>query len=115
VLRDLFREGLISSFRPTKRGSVDELHGIDFYFSINIKGKRVEIPLQVKSSWAGVKSHNSHYGDIHCVNGQSPHLSQQIENIIYDYQSKLGGGKKKMTPVTPVEGLSQSRRSGNWN
>lgn len=89
VLRELKAEQLISNYRKTDRLSKDDLCGIDFYFSILIKGRRIEIPLQVKSSWGGVRSHQEKENrrDIYAVNAQAPDLRNQIVSIIKDYKS----------------------------
>lgn len=87
------------------------MNGIDFFFALSIKGRRIEIPLQVKSSWAGILHHKSYGSNIYAVNGQSPRLREHIEAIIDDYNSQFGGGKVVNT-VTPVEtvGIEEERK-----
>jgi len=89
VLHELWKEKAILSYRRTDRGSKDDLCGIDFYFSILLKGRRIEVPLQVKSSWAGIKDHYSkeQKRDIYAVNAQAPDLKNQIIAIIKDYKA----------------------------
>lgn len=86
VLRALFKEGIITNYRKTDPLSVDDRNGIDFYIAIHIKGKRVELPLQVKSSLTGILNHTKK-SDIYAVNGQADNLREQIIELIQIYKS----------------------------
>lgn len=103
ALKELLSLKEITSYRSTDWGSRDDRSGIDFYFSLNIKGKRVEVPLQVKSSKFGMAVHHGKYGDIHCVNGQSPDLKRQIQAIIMDYRIKLGSKTSEETESMAID------------
>ena len=101
VLRELHKEKLITNYRKTDPLSKDDLCGIDFYFSILLKGRRIEIPLQVKSSWGGVRSHQEKENrrDIYAVNAQAPDLRNQIVSIIKDYKSAFESEESPMAVV----------------
>lgn len=97
VLSALVDEGTVLNFRQTAPNSIDDQTGIDFYFAILINGKRVEIPLQVKSSDSGIKKHNAFDGgSIPAVNGQASDLRSQISRIIDDYKASLSNGEETM-------------------
>lgn len=105
VLKQLSREGAILGYRQTPKFSPDDLAGIDFYFSIKVSGKRIEVPLQVKSSIAGIIEHQSIDGGSICaVNGQAKDLKQQIESIIKDYRQSLRAEEEpQVNTLAPVE------------
>lgn len=91
VLKELFQMGLIERFRQTDRGSFEDRCGIDFYFTLSIKGCRIDIPLQVKSSVTGILEHERKKLNIKVVNGQAPDLKEHIKTIIQEYQETFDG------------------------
>jgi hypothetical protein len=98
VLGQLKAAGQIVSWRQTERLSQEDLQGIDFVIAILIKGRRIEVALQVKSSMKGIKVHYEKRRDIYAVNGQSLELKNQILAVIRDYKLAFEP-KKEEAPV----------------
>lgn len=108
ALYHLINEGYIEKAWQTEPGSIDDRKGVDIRMAMRINGKRIEIPLQVKSSAYGVQAHNSRPDqDIACVNGQSPTLQEDLLEIIGQYSGIPSKSVKKKVKDT----LGPARRS----
>ncbi len=94
VLKILKDQGVICSYRKTNQGGSEDLCGIDFYISLKLKGVRVDVPLQVKSSQFGVNKHyanpRSESAPIEAINGQSQELRKEIIAVVMKYKKLLG-------------------------
>lgn len=86
ALETMRDEGLILGFRRTRHYSRADRRGIDFFIFTEVG----RIPLQVKSSFAGMRVHNSYTYrmKIACVVGQGPGLLACLKRLVQNHQGK---------------------------
>lgn len=89
TLQRLLKQGYVKAFRRTVKDSSDDRSGIDFYITVQSNGKRIEIPLQVKSTEEQMREHAAYPNqDIPAVNGQRDDIEAKIIEILESYNEK---------------------------
>lgn len=90
ALEQLLKEGHINGYRRTRKYSIDDRRGVDFYIFTD-SGR---VPLQVKSSHAAKRCHD-HYSrrvTVPCIVGRGRNLVNTIKGIIADRTKGVDSG-----------------------